>query len=310
MSFHPQDIATMLADYEADHHSAMDIARVSRRIYFWTSGYPFLVSRTCQIIEETPLSWDADGVDEAAKMIISSQKNLLFDDMVKNLMLHPDLDALTRQILLSDIDVTYALTDVTQDYGMMYGIYRVNDNRKVVISNKIFATTLLNHYSAARDMREKLNDSDADAPLFIHDGILDMESVLKRFGRFMKSEYRDEDSDFIEREGRLLFLSFLRPIINGKGNYAVESETRGSRRMDIVVFYGGREYIIEIKIWRGESYEQKGMAQLAEYLKDRNQSKGYLLSYANLQKAPREGGFQNVEGVDIYEEIVAYRDKS
>jgi hypothetical protein len=79
--------------------------------------------------------------------------------------------------------------------------------------------------------------------------------------------------------------------------------------MDIVVFYGGKEYIIEIKIWRGESYEQAGMAQLAEYLKDKSQTKGYLLSYANLQKSPREGGLHTVDGVEIYEEIVAYRDK-
>ncbi|MDR0910112.1 MAG: hypothetical protein LBM77_10150, partial [Spirochaetaceae bacterium] len=247
--------------------------------------------------------------DEAAKDIISTKKNLLFDDMVKNLISHPDLDALTRQILLSDIEVSYALTDMTQDFGMMYGIYAVNSDRKIVISNKIFATTLLNHYSAARDIREQLNSSDADAPAYIHDGILDMETVLKRFGQFMQSEYRDEDSDFIERQGRLLFLCFLRPIINGKGNYAVESETRGSRRMDIVVFYGGKEYIIEIKIWRGESYEQKGMNQLAEYLKGKNQTKGYLLSYANLKKSPRKGGLQTVDGVEIYEEIVAYRDR-
>ncbi|MDR0909395.1 MAG: ATP-binding protein, partial [Spirochaetaceae bacterium] len=297
MSFHPEDIATMLADYEADHHTEMDIPAVSQRIYYWTNGYPFLVSRTCQMIDdvvrdsphEALLTWDANGVDEAVKDIISTQKNLLFDDMVKNLISHPDLDALTRQILLSDIEVPYALTDVTQDIGMMYGIYAVNSDRKIVISNKIFATTLLNHYSAARDIREKLNASDADAPMFIHDGILDMETVLKRFGQFMKSEYRDEDSDFIEREGRLLFLSFLRPIINGKGNYAVESETRGSRRMDIVVFYGGKEYIIELKIWRGESYEANGMAQLAEYLKGKDAKRGWLLSFANLQKSPREG---------------------
>ncbi|MDR0909627.1 MAG: hypothetical protein LBM77_07655 [Spirochaetaceae bacterium] len=35
----------------------------------------------------------------------------------------------------------------------------------------------------------------------------------------------------------------------------------------------------------------------------------YLLSYANLQKSPRADGIQNVEGVNIYEEIVAYRNE-
>ena len=47
-------------------------------------------------------------------------------------------------------------------------------------------------------------------------------------------------TDTGSREGRLLFLSFLKPIINGMGHYVVEPETRGSRRMDIVVFYGSQ----------------------------------------------------------------------
>jgi hypothetical protein len=136
-----------------------------------------------------------------------------------------------------------------------------------------------------------------------------MDTILSRFSEFMRSEYRDEDSDFIERQGRLLFLSFLRPIINGKGNYAVEAETRHARRMDIIVFFEGKEYIVELKIWRGEAYEADGMKQLASYLKGIGQAKGWLISYSNQKKAPRKGGLVTIDGAEIYEEIVAYRDK-
>jgi hypothetical protein len=68
----------------------------------------------------------------------------------------------------------------------------------------------------------------------------------------MRSEYRSEDDKFLEQQGRLLFLCFLKPIINGTGHYYVEPETRNNTRMDIVVAYGEEEYIIELKIWRGE----------------------------------------------------------
>ena len=73
----------------------------------------------------------------------------------------------------------------------------------------------------------------------------------------MHDEYRDKDEKFIEREGRLLFLCFLKPIINGKGFYYVESETRMDNRMDIVVTYGTEQHIIALKIWHGESYENE-----------------------------------------------------
>ena len=42
----------------------------------------------------------------------------------------------------------------------------------------------------------------------------------------------------------IMFLCFMKPIINGKGNYYVEPETRDNTRMDVVISYGGCEYIV------------------------------------------------------------------
>jgi hypothetical protein len=86
---------------------------------------------------------------------------------------------------------------------------------------------------------------------YVVGGHLDAAAVADRFSAFMQSEYRDEDGAFIESHARLLFLSFLKPIINGAGHYAVEPETRGNRRMDVVVFYGQEEFIFELKIHSG-----------------------------------------------------------
>lgn len=47
------------------------------------------------------------------------------------------------------------------------------------------------------------------------------------------------------------FLLFLKPIINGIGNYSVESRTRNNERMDLVIYYKGEQNVIELKIWRG-----------------------------------------------------------
>ncbi len=66
----------------------------------------------------------------------------------------------------------------------------------------------------------------------------------------------------------MIFLCFLKPIINGTGNYYIESEAFDKTRTDVVVDYYGKRYIIELKIWHGESYEQSGREQLARpYLK-------------------------------------------
>ena len=60
----------------------------------------------------------------------------------------------------------------------------------------------------------------------------------------------------------------------------MEPETRDNTRMDVVISYCGNEYIIELKIWRGQQYRQKGLDQLEKYLDSRNCDNGYLVSFS------------------------------
>lgn len=69
------------------------------------------------------------------------------------------------------------------------------------------------------------------------------------------------------------------------GNFYVEAQTRDHKRMDVVVDYLGEQFIIELKIWRGEEYNLKGENQLCGYL-ERHHLKGIGYSY-------RAGGREN-----------------
>ena len=104
---------------------------------------------------------------------------------------------------------------------------------------------------------------------------------------------------FKEKDGRELFLLYLRPIINGTGNYYIEAQTRDQTRTDVIVDYLGRQYIIELKIWRGERYNTEGEKQISEYLDDFNLSTGYMLSF-NFNKKKRPG----VERVQVGDKVL------
>ena len=71
---------------------------------------------------------------------------------------------------------------------------------------------------------------------------------------------------FKEKDGRELFLLYLKPIINGTGNYYIEAQTRDQTRTDVIVDYLGQQYILEMKVWRGERYNAEGEKQIIEYL--------------------------------------------
>ena len=58
--------------------------------------------------------------------------------------------------------------------------------------------------------------------------------------------------------------------------------------MDIVIHYLGKRYVIELKIWHGERYNQKGEEQIIDYLNYFQLSTGYLLSF-NFNKKKKQG---------------------
>lgn len=100
--------------------------------------------------------------------------------------------------------------------------------------------------------------------------------------------YSGNEEHFIEENGRKLFLLYLKPIINGTGNYYVEARTRDQRRTDVIVDYLGKQYVIEMKIWHGDEYNRRGEEQILDYLDSYHLKKGYLLSF-NFNKNKQPG---------------------
>ena len=47
----------------------------------------------------------------------------------------------------------------------------------------------------------------------------------------------------------------------------------------MVVDYLGEQFVVELKIWHGNEYNERGEKQLLEYLDYFRQEKGYMLSF-------------------------------
>jgi hypothetical protein len=307
MSFSAPEIMTMLDEYEADRHSGMDVKSVAERLYYHTGGYPFLVSALCKIIHDEKMYWSQGGVDNAVKRILVA-KNTLFDDVIKNLQAHPGFAKLVERIILEGKRVEYNPDDPNIQIGIMYGIF-AHEEGQVRISNLVFSTRLMNYFVSTSETNTLVQDqSYRDASIYIKGGVLDFDKVLERFSVFMADEYRDKDSKFVEHEARRLLIGYIKPIINGRGQYFLEPEIRGGQRIDLLVQHEQTEYVIEVKIWRGEAYEQRAYDQIARYVKARHGKVGYVVSFCDLQKSPRRGGLITRDGVEIHEVIVAYKD--
>ncbi|MCD8021908.1 MAG: hypothetical protein LUF30_02640 [Lachnospiraceae bacterium] len=115
-----------------------------------------------------------------------------------------------------------------------------------------------------------------------------MELILKKFCEYFEEIYSDADDRFIEDNGRRIFLIFLKPNINGSGNYYIESRTRNMKRTDVIIDYKGIQEVLEMKIWHGNEYNKLCENQLLEYMEYYHLQKGYMLSF-NFNKKKTRG---------------------
>ena len=287
MSFSAGEIAGMLADYEHDRHTGMNIMEMSELLYAYTSGYPFLVSRLCKLMDERiageneglDTAWSKSGFLKAVRMLLS-ETNTLFESLLNKLTDYPELEEMLRGLLFTGKEIVYVVGVRSVESALMFGFVKVSDSR-VVIANRIFETLLYNYFLSVPPMQqEEIYDAALkEKTLFIEDGHLNMKMILERFVVHFDDLYGDSGQKFYEDDGRRYFMLFLKPIINGIGNCYAEAETRNRERTDLIVDYCGEQFIVETKIWRGLARHQQGEEQVFEYLKHHHLDKGYILTF-------------------------------
>lgn len=297
MSFSIDQIVSMLDEYEMDHHTGMNKQTVAKIIYQYTSGYPVLVSSICKCIDEDLLedgefsslneAWSEKGIEKAVKNILM-ESTPLFESMVKQLDIYKGLRSMIESILYQGRNVPFSPDEKAVSVGLMLGFLTEKEGH-VAVSNRIFEMYLLNLFIAEEAVRsEVFSKGESDRIRFIKNNRLDMDLVLRKFVEYFNEIYGDNDDRFIETYGRKFFLLYLKPIINGTGNYYLEAQTRDARRTDVIVDYLGEQFIIELKIWHGNEYNERGEAQVADYLEYYHKDKGYMLSF-NFNKSKKIG---------------------
>ena len=288
MSFNQNEIKTMLLDYTQETGNPMDIEAISERLHFWTSGYPFLVSKLCKMLDEDflPLrdnkEWSVTDIDKAV-YILTGEKNTLFDDMGKNLENNKGLYDFMESVILGYNQYPFERLNSNVDIAYLYGLIVSTEDKKISIHNKIFEEKLTSYFLSKNEMSNPNGKHlyHINVPYLKKNGRLDMDIVLLKFQETIKEKYSNDDllksDEFLEKDLRLLFLMFLKPIINGIGFSFKEVQTGAEKRLDVIVVFKDEKFVVELKLWRGEIAHQNGIKQLKSYMKAESVKKGYML---------------------------------
>ena len=302
MSLQVEEIIPMLNEYAADKNVKMDAQSIAERLFYYTSGYPFLVSKLCKMMDERFLKheeWTTEDIDTAVRVLLTEQ-NTNFESLTKNLKNNPELYDFVYKIAIDNETIPFSIYNELTQLGIIHGIFKTQNGAGVRIHNRIYAE-LIYEYMSIDVLISRFPKTGQTTNIYKHnDGSLDMEAVMLGFQGFMKKEYSKKDRAFLEKNGRLVFLAFIKPIINGSGHDFKEPQISEEKRLDVVITHLSEKYVAELKVWHGEKAHQKGLLQLADYLAIQSLSIGYLLIFDHSNTKKWQSEWAEVQGKRIF----------
>lgn len=189
MNFSTEEIASMLQEYKNDRQIGIDVQQIAGCIYGYTSGYPYLVSVICKLLDEelskdsrfTDMEevWSERGVTEAVKIILLEQAPF-FESMVRQLEEYPEMKQMLRSVLFLGKRISYNPDSPAICLASMFG-YIINSEGSIQVANRIFEMRLYNLFLSEEELSNVIYDkAQGNKSQFIHDNKLDMDLVVEK----------------------------------------------------------------------------------------------------------------------------------
>lgn len=251
-----------------------------KKIHEETAGQTWLVNRlgtilTVNIKPETVEPIDEQDVEEAIQNLLK-ERNYHFDNLYEKAKLYKETFV---EIVFDNVE--YDPDDEDQTWLEQYGLVRNKDGHAVV-TNTIYQSRYIKTFFKEAKAYEDISLQEYVLP----GDRLDMRRILLNFEQYITQigvrAFYKEDKPY-EKTGQFLLTAWLYQFVRGgEGDLRYEVSS-GLGRMDILLTYKKRKYIIETKL--NHQYDitrilEEGMAQVSKkYLASEAVEEGYLVIF-------------------------------
>jgi hypothetical protein len=276
--FSLKNISDLYAQYTEETNQPFTEKAVNK-VHKETEGQPWLVNRlgtilTVNIKPGTTEPIDEHDVEKAIQWLLN-EKNDHFDNLHEKAQLYKE----TFVEIVFD-NVKYKPYGKDQTWLEQYGLVKNREGR-VVVANNIYKTLFITIF---------FEEVDADEDKYPHEyllpgNILDMESILLDFEQYIaqigvNAFYKKKKPE--EKTGQFLLTAWLYQFVKGGAGELRYEVRSGLGRMDILLTYKGKKYIIETKLNRRNLTRtiKDGISQVSKkYLATESADEGYLVAF-------------------------------
>jgi hypothetical protein len=256
----------------------------TRKVHEETAGQPWLVNRLGTILTVKVKPGTVEPIDETdvekAIEILLLEKNDHFDNLYEKAVLYKE----TFVEIVFD-HVKYRPDDKDQSWLEQYGLVKKKE-RKAVVANNIYKERYIGTFFDEADVPVPTAGEIPLREYALPGNRLDMKRILLNFDRYIaqigvSAFYRKGKA--YEKAGQFLLTAWLYQFVRG-GEGELRYEVRsGLGRMDILLTYKEKKYIIETKLNRHNDLAgtiEEGIRQLSgKYLASERTAVGYLVIF-------------------------------
>lgn len=286
--FTEAEVGELLGQHTAETGQRFEPAAVTE-VFAQSQGQPWLVNA---LAAQLVTRWDALVPDRvaavsrthvlAAREILIERRDTHLDSLVARLN-EPRVRRVIEPILTGDTtaDATY-----DDDFAFVrdLGLVAVAGGMRR-LANPIYQEII------PRVLTHQTQTAIPDEPKWYvaPDGTLDIPKLIAGFVEFWRrhGEALLRGAPYPEAAPHLVFMAYLQRIVNSGGHIDRELAV-GTGRADLVVAYGGREDVIELKIQRSRHTLPDGLEQVSRYAKRLGRDVGYLVIFDRNDPTPFE----------------------
>jgi hypothetical protein len=218
-------------------------------VYEQSNGQPWIVNSlfkraTLRILDEESVETvTLEHVRQAREQMIEARETHL-DSLGAHL--RESRVKTVIQTIITGSNNPLGRTDPDVEFTLDLGLVRWDSDKGFTIANPVYEEILTRYLNSAyHDSIPPPSTWQWQKP----NGELDMDGLLKEFQKFWRrhAEIWEQKADYTEAFPHLLLTAFLQRVTNG-GGYIDREYAAGRGRMDLMVEYAGKRYIIEVKI--------------------------------------------------------------
>ena len=313
-NFTLEQVHELLGQYTTEVGQAF-VPEVIASIHKQTAGQPVLVNRFAQILTEDlniPKSEPITMVHfSKAHAQLLEEDNVNFTHLLTNIQKDPRFENLLMRIMARDDGVDFNLrSDIISELAT-YGVIARGDDGMCEIVNPIYLYCILQAFKPIVNGLEDeyLHEESHEGFLdyLIPTGQIDMGALLDNFRDFIARagfkilQVPDTPQESV---GRHLLLAYLDQFVKLIGGFMYIEVQTGRGRMDIIITHNQQKYIIETKIWRGDSRYQAGKRQLAAYLRAEGVTEGYYVVFDHREDPEPQVETETIEDLTIRSYVI------